>query len=245
MRIEILGCGDAFGSGGRLNTCFHVTTAAGAFLLDCGATALPAMKRAGIDRNAIGLVLITHFHADHFGGLPFFILDAQFLARRTEPLVIAGPPGIAERFERVLEAGFPGAASAKRKFALAFVELEPGRPNMVEGIAVTAYPVRHGNPGGPCFGYRIACDGKVLAYSGDTEWTDALIDLGRDADLFIVEAYFRDKQAPLHLDYATLKRNLPRIGARRVLLTHMSDDMLGHAGEAAEEAAHDGLVLTL
>ncbi len=70
MQVRFVGCGDAFGSGGRQNTCFHVTGASSNFLIDCGASSLPALKRCGIVRNDIELILITHFHGDHFAGLP-------------------------------------------------------------------------------------------------------------------------------------------------------------------------------
>ena len=96
MQLRFVGCGDAFGSGGRLNTCFHVSGREANFLIDCGASALPALKRLEIDRNEIDLILITHFHGDHFAGLPFVLLDAQF-SRRTRPLTIAGPQGIETR----------------------------------------------------------------------------------------------------------------------------------------------------
>jgi ribonuclease BN (tRNA processing enzyme) len=58
MKLTFVGCGDAFGSGGRFNTCFHVETAATRFLIDCGASSLVALKRLGIDRNAIDTILI-------------------------------------------------------------------------------------------------------------------------------------------------------------------------------------------
>ena len=102
MQVQFVGCGDAFGSGGRQNTCFHVTGNAVNCLIDCGASALPALKRYGIVRNDIDLILITHFHGDHFAGLPFFLLDAQF-ARRTRRLVIAGPEGIETKLPQVME----------------------------------------------------------------------------------------------------------------------------------------------
>ena len=83
MRLQFIGSGDAFGSGGRFNTCFHLTGARTNALIDCGASSLIALKRADIERNAINTILITHFHADHFGGIPFFVLDAQLVAKRT------------------------------------------------------------------------------------------------------------------------------------------------------------------
>ena len=89
MQLQFVGCGDAFGSGGRFNTCFHITGERANLLVDCGASSLVAMKRFGIARDDIDVVLITHFHGDHFGGLPFLVLDAQITGRR-RPLIIAG-----------------------------------------------------------------------------------------------------------------------------------------------------------
>src|SRR6266481_1503687 len=63
MHLQFVGSGDAFGSGGRFNTCFHVVAEELNFLIDCGASSLVAMKRLGIDRNAIDLIVLTHYHA--------------------------------------------------------------------------------------------------------------------------------------------------------------------------------------
>lgn len=245
MRLTVVGCGDAFGSGGRLNTCFHVAADRTSFLIDCGATALPAIKRLGIDRNKIEFILVTHFHADHFGGIPPFVLDAQFFSGRTSGLVIAGPFGLREWFGRAMETAFPGSASARRKFEVVLRELQPGLEAEIRGVRATPRLVRHGQPEGPFFAYRIECDARVIAYTGDTEWTEALVEVGRGADLLIAEAYFFDKKVPLHLDYATLAQNLPRIAPKRVLLTHMNDDMLARADRVPEEKASDGLVVAI
>ena len=175
MRLTIVGSGDAFGSGGRFNTCFHVAVPGASFLVDCGASSLIALKRAGIDRNAIGLIVVTHFHGDHFGGIPYFMLDAQFFSKRTQPLIIAGPEGLAEWYERVMEATFPGSSGARRKFDLELREIRPGEPTRFGAVEVLAARVRHGQPEGPFHAYRISAVGRTLAYTGDSEWTDALI----------------------------------------------------------------------
>jgi len=91
MQVRFVGCGDALGSGGRFNTCFHITGARINFLIDCGASTLPSLKRLGIARDGIDLILITHFHGDHFGGLPFLLLDAQFTRRTRRMDGDAGP----------------------------------------------------------------------------------------------------------------------------------------------------------
>lgn len=242
MRVHFIGCGDAFGSGGRENTCFHVTGQSTNLLIDCGASALPALKRAGVALHAIDLILITHFHGDHYGGLPFFILDAQF-TRRQRPLVIAGPPGMTGRFTLVMEALFENASKTQQKFDLSVVELDPQQAYEIAGATVTPYEVVHGASGGPFHGYRIEAEGKVIAYTADTEWTDTLIPLGRDADLLIAEAYTFDTEVKNHLSYATLAAQLPRINPKRLVLTHMSDSMLAHGDKVPHTAAHDGLVI--
>jgi ribonuclease BN (tRNA processing enzyme) len=140
MQLRFIGCGDALGSGGRANTCFQVTGESINFLIDCGASSLPAMKRLGVARDGIDLILITHFHGDHFGGLPFFLLDAQF-TRRTRPLVIAGPQGIETRLAQLMEALFEHSSKTKQRFDLSVVALNPGESRTFGAIKVTPYPV--------------------------------------------------------------------------------------------------------
>lgn len=242
MRLTFLGSGDAFGSGGRFNTCFHVEAAGTAFLVDCGASSLIAMKQRGVDPNAIDTILITHLYADHFGGVPYFLLDAQFNAKRARPLAIAGPPGLEARLPQAMEVMFPGSSKTTPKFPLTLVELAPRTPARVNGLGVTPYEVNHDGLA-PFFAYRIEAEGKVLAYSGDAEWREDLIQVGRDADLFICEAYFREKRVPMHLDLKTLEAHLPEIRPKRLILTHMTDDMLGARSSLAHETAEDGKVV--
>ena len=244
MQLQFIGCGDAFGSGGRFNTCFRVTTSKTNFLIDCGASSLVAMRKLGVEPNSIPTVFITHLHGDHFGGLPFFILDAQFASRRATPLTIAGPPGLKARLEAAQEVLFPGSAALARKFKVTLIELEPGKRQVVNGIGVTPHVVKH-ECGAPPFALRLDADRKVVTYSGDTEWTEALIDAGRDADLFVCEAYFYEKSAWYHLDWPTLQTHLPKVKAKRIILTHFSREMLDHLGEVDFETAEDGKVVEI
>ena len=208
MHIRFLGCGDAFGSGGRLNTCFQVVGSRANFLIDIGASSLIGLKAQGVKPSAIQSIFVTHFHADHFGGIPFFMLDAQFFAKRSEPLTIVGPVGLRIWYERVMESSFPGASTTVPKFNLEFIELQPRQQALVGDVSVIPFQVLHGRPGGPFFAYRFEAEGKCVAYTGDTEWTDELIDAGRNADLLIAAGYFVDKKVKWHLDIETLKINL-------------------------------------
>jgi ribonuclease BN (tRNA processing enzyme) len=245
MHIQFVGSGDAFGSGGRFHTCFHVVSEELNFLVDCGASSVIAMKRLGIDLNAIDLIVLTHYHADHCGGVPFFILNAQFVAKRVRPLAIAGPPPIKEWFTRQMETAFAGSSQEARKFEVSLVELAPEHPWDFRNAEIRSVRVRHGEPPESYHGYRISIGGKVLAFSGDTEWTDSLIELGRDADLFVSEAYVYDRPVHLHLAYQQLIEKLDLIRPKRLIITHMSDDMLSRGDATAYEKAQDGLIVKI
>ncbi len=244
MHLQFVGCGDAFGSGGRFNTCFHLVGEGVNALVDCGATSLPALRALSIERNEIDLILVTHFHADHFGGIPFFVLEAQF-GGRARPLTIAGPPGLEGWVTRAMEAAFESSSTVARKFEISLIPLQERATVRFGALEVTPFPVVHGTSGGPFFAYRIAAGGRVVAYSADTEWTEALVEAGRDADLFVIECYVYDKPVRNHLDYKTIEQNLPRIAAKRVALTHMSENMLAHAGSVPHLCASDGMVVQL
>jgi ribonuclease BN (tRNA processing enzyme) len=220
---------------------------ASSFLIDCGASAMVSIRRFGVDPNRIEAIVLSHLHVDHFGGLPTFILDAQLVSRRTRPLTIAGPKGLAARLDSLMEAHFPGSTKVDRKFPIELVEISPGRSVDLgsTGPCVSGFGVSHPS-GTPSLAIRIECDDKILAYTGDTEWVDALLDAGRDADVLIAEAYYFERKVRFHLDYVTLCEKLPLIGAKRLILTHMSSDMLARVNEIADcEAAHDGLELEI
>jgi ribonuclease BN (tRNA processing enzyme) len=244
MELRFLGSGDAFGSGGRFNTCFYVSDQKGAFLVDCGASSMIAIRKFNADPNTVRAIFVTHLHGDHFGGLPFFILDAQLVSRRATPLTIAGPSGLRGRLTAAMETLFPGSMELDRSFVMDIRELEPQITHNVAGIMVTPYVVKHASGALP-FAYRIEVDGKILCYSGDTEWVHNLGEAARDADLFIVECYFYDRQVKFHLDYATLAQHLHEVGAKRVVLTHMGQDMLAHAEQVDYETASDGMVVSI
>lgn len=244
VNVRFLGSGDAFGSGGRLQTCIYVDDGRVRFLLDCGASSLIAMRRWGVDPSVIETILLTHFHGDHFGGLPFFVLDAQLISRRTRPLVVAGPPGLESRIRDAMEFLFPGSSRVQLKFPIQFVELTDGKATRIGSLAVTPYGVIHAS-GAPSYALRVEWGGKIVGYSGDTEWTDALIRAAEGADLFICEAYFFEKRIKYHLDYRTLMAHRAELGCRRLVLTHMSNDMLSRIEHLDAEYAEDGKCIVL
>jgi ribonuclease BN (tRNA processing enzyme) len=244
MELRFIGCGDAFGSGGRFNTCFLASGARGRFLIDCGATSLVALKQAAIDLNSIDAIVISHLHGDHFGGLPFFLLDSRLMAKRARALRLYGPPGLETRLSETQEALFPGSAQKPLGFALEHHTLAAGTRCEAEGFAVTPCPAAH-EAGAPCFSLRIECDGRVIVYSGDTEWNDQLAAAARGADLFICECSSWEAALTGHINYRKLAPKLATLGVRRVILTHMNPDMLERRSALAHETASDGMVVIL
>ena len=244
MRVHFAGSGDAFGSGGRWQTCIHLTGGGQSMLVDCGATSLTALKAQGLAPGEVAAVAVTHLHGDHFGGLPFLILDGQF-SRRTAPLLVAGPPGIQARLTEAMETLFPGSSQVSRRFPLEVTELVPdGTPAPLGAATVRGWEVDHAS-GAPPLALRVELGGASFGYSGDTAWTPALAEAARDTDLFAAEAYTYDRPVRYHLDYATLTAHLPELSARRIVLTHMSAAMLGRLADTRLPAACDGMIIDL
>jgi len=244
VTVTFAGSGDAFGSGGRFQACIHVRSREHApVLLDCGATSLAALKAAGLDPGEVCAVFVSHLHGDHFGGLPFLILDGQF-TRRTSPLTVAGPPGTGARLRAVMEVLFPGSAGIARRFDVRVVELAPGTTQAVAGITVTSWEVDHPS-GCPPLALRLETGGKAIAYTGDTAWTGDLPAVAAGADLLIAEAYSFDKPVPYHLRHADIAAHRGELTSRRIVLTHLSADMLAHADQVEFDVAHDGFAVTL
>jgi ribonuclease BN (tRNA processing enzyme) len=245
MRLTIVGSGDAFGSGGRFNTCFLLEAAKGVLLVDFGSSSLIALKARDIDPNRIDGILLSHLHGDHFGGLPFLLLDAQFLARRERPLLIAGPPGTRTRLDQLLEVFFPLSTLNKWRFPWKVVELDVGSSSEVLGYSVSTAEVVHFS-GAPSTAVRISDGEKVFAYSGDTEWVEALVSIAAGADLFVVECYKYSGHPSGHLTWKILRPRLGDLRARRIMLTHMNPTMLDRLDEVRADGvliAEDGAVI--
>jgi ribonuclease BN (tRNA processing enzyme) len=247
MRLTIIGCGDAFGAGGLLQTAFHVQTEGSSFLIDCGTSTLIGMRRLGLSTSGLGMVCITHLHGDHFGGLPWLLIDAQYVSKRTHPLIITGPRGIEDRFIAATEALYPDATKSARDFELRFIEYEAERSFAINGVSIEPFEVKHPS-GAPPYALRFEVDGKVIAFTGDTGWTESLCAAAKGADVFISECFQYDVRLPIHLDYKTIDANYERFDAKQVVLTHMSEAMLAKLDKvdrARYVVAKEGMTLEL
>jgi len=239
VEVRFLGSGNAFAAGGRGHACILVTAPEGRILLDCGGSALPAIT-AACDPASIDAVAITHLHGDHFGGLPFLAMQQQY-AGRTRPLTFGGPPSLGARFLEVASALYVDYFDTPFPYELSFLTLHPAAKRLGPAL-VEAHPVTH-VPSSEPHGLRVRIGGRLIAYSGDATWSDALPRLADGADLFICEATTYSTPDPVHLSAQQLVAHRDELRANRVIASHLGAESLANLGALGIEHAEDGMVL--
>jgi ribonuclease BN (tRNA processing enzyme) len=207
MKLHLLGCGDAFGSGERNQSGYLVEARDKLFLLDYGPTTLLALKRAGFDPQRLDAVLLSHLHGDHFGGIAFFFIEYLYLQPRVEPLVIAGPLGTEAKVRALFDVMYSGAATEKAIPPTRFVVLHPDEPAAVNGVVVAPFRVPHQSDA-ISLGLKVSCEGKTILFSGDSLWTEQFVKFAHGVDLFFCECSFFREQPEMHINYQTLAANI-------------------------------------
>lgn len=232
LDLLFIGSGNAFADA----RCWSGFLLNGRYLFDAPPSALYALKRGGADLDALDVVLVSHFHGDHFFGLPFLLLEYAYAGgsgtratARSRDLVIVGPPGVAEKVESLLALGYPGLVGKDLGFRRRYVEMEPGRAVEVAGLRVEAAQMNHAMDSLPlCLGFRVETAGRRLAYTGDTAWTDALVELGQGVEVFVSDCNYPDDfDRPEHL-------SLDEIGVLRHRLDERTTIILTHLGHARQ-----------
>lgn len=244
VRLTVLGSGDAFGSGGRAHSAYLVEAPGKTFLVDCGPSVLQSLKRTDRDTGSIDFVLLSHLHGDHFGGVPFLLLEYLYENRRSRPLTVYGPPGTGACVQRLFVALYERQASQPLPFPLRFEEIAPGAPRVIDGVRVVPFAVPHA-PELACMGYRLEVDGRTIVYSGDSGWTEEFVVQARGADLFLCECSTYETPIAIHLSYPEIVARVRDLGCRRLVLTHLGSEPLRRLGELTLECATDGLTIDL
>ncbi|HXA61507.1 MAG TPA: MBL fold metallo-hydrolase [Streptosporangiaceae bacterium] len=216
MRLTVIGCSGSFPGPDSPASCYLVEADGFAMLLDLGNGALGSLQRYH-DMFAIDAVCISHLHADHCVDLTGYWVARTYCPGGKKPSIpVYGPADTADRMARAYDfASDPGMRETFDFLTLKQRSVEIG-PFQVTTAAMN-HPV-------DAYGFRIEHGGVVLAYSGDTGVSAALIDLARDADLLLCEASFlehRENPPDMHLTGREAAEHAARADVGMLVLTHL------------------------
>lgn len=240
IELHFIGTSDAFGAGGRRQSAFLIREPNGNLLVDCGVTTNTGLMAEGISRNEIDAILVSHFHADHFGGIPLFLLASLYEDQRRTPLQIAGPPGIEKRVSELAAAMGHAIPGRNWTFAIDYKELPAGQTKEVASAEVTSFEVFHNKDACP-HGLRMTFGPRTIVYSGDTGWFDELPDHAAGADLFVCECTYCNVGFEMHLSLEQLQAKEASFQCDRTILTHLGNDMSKARRDVNMETADDGM----
>ena len=243
-RVTVLGSGDAFGAGGRLFGCYLVETRSATFLLECSPSVLQGLKRVPCDPGRIDFVLVSHFHGDHFGGVPFLLMEYRYQRPRTRPLALYGPSGLRGRVEDLFAALYRRIAAMEAPFEVTYDEVRPGTPFRARDVLIEPFGVSH-VPELSCLGYRLTADGKTICFSGDSVWSPELKAAAEGADLFLCECSTYETQLDIHVAYPDVAAEAASLGCSRIVLTHLGEEVLARQSSVTLECATDGMTIEL
>ncbi|MFO0748418.1 MAG: MBL fold metallo-hydrolase [Myxococcota bacterium] len=230
MRLRVLGSSDAFNGAGRCHASYLLESEGLApVVVDFGATGLLALRLQGLPAKDIGAVIVTHLHGDHFGGLPFLLLDGMYNEVRSRPLELVGAVGLEARVQALFQAFYSDVADRPRHFETVYRELAPGADVMVAGLRVETFAADHMDPPDQPLCLRVTTpNGKVVAFSGDTEPCEGLYAAAKGADLLVAECTGLRPPCGRHcswVDWQTMFAAVLRAGPRRILMSHLGTDV--------------------
>ena len=242
--VVFVGTSDAFGAGGRRQSAVVMRSASGTVLVDCGATTNTGLGALGIERDELDAIVVSHFHGDHFAGIPLLLLAAQYADRRSRPMLIAGPHGIETRVRELAEAMGHPMSDRQWSYPVIFQELHAGHEAEVGPVQVRSFETRH-QPDTHPQGYRLTSSGRTVGYSGDTGWFAGLSEIAEGSELFICECTYRASDLDFHLNLELLEERHQSFDCGSTLLTHLGSQMAERRTDDALECADDGMIVKL
>ena len=238
MRVTILGAGTAIPTKDHSPAGLYVEAGGEHLLFDAGPGTLQRLRAAGVSIFELDRVFLTHYHLDHCLDLASLLFALRIPDPvRMKPLAVYGPPGLKQLYRR-LNGAFHGWL-APRAYPLWLKELKETSLKF-RGAAVTSRWMRHSTP---ALGYRLEAGGKRIAYSGDTDVCDNIVELGRNAHLLILECSMTDeRKAAGHLTPTECGRIAEAANCRHLVLTHFYPVFRGYDIRARVHRSFGGRV---
>ncbi len=180
-------------------------------------------RRLGVSITNVDLVLLTHFHGDHYFDFPFFFLEQGLRHERDKELVILGPPGLETRLKRLHDLAYGNWDKVTRRSKVRFVEYCDGTKYQFEEYEIGVYEVDHAEE--EAYGFTITKNGKTIGYTGDSKLCDAVFQIAESADLVVTDASFVTARGG-HMGLDSAEKIFERIKGRNKQLVgnHMTDD---------------------
>jgi ribonuclease BN (tRNA processing enzyme) len=234
MRMTVLGGCGAWPAAGQACGGYLVEHDGFRVLVDPGYAVVPRLL-ALVAAADVDAVLLSHGHPDHCADLnPLLRARVLGVAARPAALPVHALPGAADRVLALDEPGTLAGASALSAFTA-------GESFEVGPVRVDTWPLPHSVPNA---GLRLAAGGRVLAYTGDTGPSAAIVELARGADLFLAEASFPEQVPATAASYLSSARQAGEAaaaaGAGRLLLTHLLPGTVPDQAEDAARRVYDG-----
>ncbi|MFI0466812.1 MBL fold metallo-hydrolase [Saccharopolyspora sp. 5N102] len=224
MKLTILGCSGSFPGPDSPSSGYLLESGGTRIALDLGNGTLGAMQRF-VDPFQLDAVFFSHLHPDHCADFAALTVLRRYhpnpphdpTARR---LRVIAPENAPERFAALYAPDAAERAETDLSDVFEFIPI-PAEPVRVGPFEVQAVPMAH-----LCasWGFRVAAEGKVLAYTGDTGPCPQLTELAADADVLLSEASwadFPDAPGGVHLSGRQAAEVAKAARARRLLLTHI------------------------
>jgi ribonuclease Z len=225
LKVTLLGTGVGIPQPGRSQAAVLMENSE-PLLFDCGAGTLLRLDQAGVPMGPLDTVVLTHLHLDHVSDL-LALANARYLSGQTG-LVVYGPKGT-DLWFRLLQSAYPNL----EKMQFEVHELSPMDSFSLKGFDIFAEEARHSVT---TLAYRLEAEEKVVVYSGDTEPSARVAALADGADLLIHECSFPEPfDVTNHSTPLKLGNMLRNQGLKRVVLTHLYPQAVGHEDEMAEQ----------
>jgi len=241
VNLTVLGSGDAFATAGRSQSGYLIKGGGTCVLMDAGPDLLGSMKRKGLSPADIDIVVISHLHGDHYGGIPFLMLEYMYESPPRRKKHLIGPRNFETRCWRMMKLAYPRFDVDVIQPWLNFIEIEPHDNIRVGGINVSAIRSPH-MVSDISLSLKLRIAGKTICYSGDSGWNEELVPFAAGSDLFICECTYYDRtELSFHMNYPQLAANRDRFNVKRMILTHLGREMHAHKRDVKMELAFDGM----
>ncbi|MEX0832653.1 MAG: MBL fold metallo-hydrolase [Actinomycetota bacterium] len=237
MNLTVLGSDGSWAGPGGACSGYLVRQGGFALWLDAGNGTLARLQEH-IGIPEIGAVAITHDHPDHFVDLYTLLVAIHYGGVGRPGLPVFAPSGFFDELKSLMSDDTRRAMNE----TFAAKEIGPGESLEAGPFGIKTFEMEHF---GDALGYRVEAGGTVLAYTGDTGPSDQVVELGRNADLFVVEASWQDDDEllPFHMSARQAGEHAQRAGASTLMLTHLTPKLDPAVSIAQAKEAFDGEIL--